>query len=337
MKKCLQIFALIFISAFVFPEFIPSGYCEIYKWVDENGISHYSDRPYSKEAEQLNQAEKSKKNNKAGNSEKNNFGPLLFKIEKDNLAPSHLFGTIHTEDERVLNLPSLVLDVFNSSSSFTMEIDMNIVNLLKMSSQLILPQGESLEGLLGADFFNQTALAMETLSISREVANRMKPWAVAMTLSMPKPKTGMFLDLLLYTRAIKKGIPVYGLESPEEQLDIFDTMSLDDQKFFLKATLDSLSKKKQVLDQFHALYLAGNMDELYTMSMATMELKNNTRLEKYIIKRLLTDRNILMTKRMQPRLKKGNAFIAVGTLHLPGRQGIISLLKKMGYKVERAR
>jgi uncharacterized protein YbaP (TraB family) len=32
-------------------------------------------------------------------------------------------------------------------------------------------------------------------------------------------------------------------------------------------------------------------------------------------------------------LEKGNAFIAVGALHLPGETGLVSLLRERGYTV----
>ncbi len=50
-------------------------------------------------------------------------------------------------------------------------------------------------------------------------------------------------------------------------------------------------------------------------------------------KALLTDRNHVMAERAVPLLEKGNAFIAVGAMHLPGNEGLISLLKQKGYSL----
>ena len=49
--------------------------------------------------------------------------------------------------------------------------------------------------------------------------------------------------------------------------------------------------------------------------------------------RLLTRRNERMVQRMQPRLKEGNAFIAVGALHLPGEEGLLKKLADRGYTI----
>jgi len=47
-------------------------------------------------------------------------------------------------------------------------------------------------------------------------------------------------------------------------------------------------------------------------------------------RRLLFDRNARMVARMQPQLKSGQAFVAVGALHLYGEQGLLSLLTARG-------
>jgi uncharacterized protein YbaP (TraB family) len=46
------------------------------------------------------------------------------------------------------------------------------------------------------------------------------------------------------------------------------------------------------------------------------------------------DRNVTMTERMEPLLRSGRAFIAVGALHLTGDRSIITLLRARGYTVE---
>lgn len=48
---------------------------------------------------------------------------------------------------------------------------------------------------------------------------------------------------------------------------------------------------------------------------------------------LIRKRNRLMAKRAGDLLAKGNVFIAVGALHLPGDEGLVELIRKAGYKV----
>jgi uncharacterized protein YbaP (TraB family) len=48
---------------------------------------------------------------------------------------------------------------------------------------------------------------------------------------------------------------------------------------------------------------------------------------------IVDQRNLTMLERMKSRLKEGNAFIAVGALHLPGERGLLKLLEQEGFKV----
>ena len=48
---------------------------------------------------------------------------------------------------------------------------------------------------------------------------------------------------------------------------------------------------------------------------------------------MITSRNRTMVANAAPFLEEGNAFIAVGALHLPGPEGVIELLRKEGYAV----
>ena len=47
---------------------------------------------------------------------------LLWRIERDGLAPSYLFGTIHVTDERVLNVPEPVTTALSESDTAIFEL-----------------------------------------------------------------------------------------------------------------------------------------------------------------------------------------------------------------------
>ena len=50
-----------------------------------------------------------------------------------------------------------------------------------------------------------------------------------------------------------------------------------------------------------------------------------------LTKRVVHDRSVVMAFRMQRELRRGNAFVAVGALHLYGAKGVLSLLESDGY------
>ena len=48
---------------------------------------------------------------------------------------------------------------------------------------------------------------------------------------------------------------------------------------------------------------------------------------------MIVERNKTMIKSAEPIIDAGNAFIAVGALHLPGPDGLIEQLRKAGHTV----
>jgi uncharacterized protein len=49
--------------------------------------------------------------------------------------------------------------------------------------------------------------------------------------------------------------------------------------------------------------------------------------------KMITVRNRHMAERAEATLNAGNAFMAVGALHLPGPEGLVSLLQQKGFTV----
>ena len=162
----------------------------------------------------------------------------------------------------------------------------------------------------------------------------MKPWAAAVTLSTPALETGQILDLVLYQEALQQDKAVYGLETVREQLDLFDSMSESDQVTLLRDAVDKFPE----LDALHAelleVYKQRDLEGLLAINETSMQAEDQ-RLAKEFQRRVIDDRNHRMAERMQPYLRQGKAFVAVGALHLPGEQGLLNLLEQQGYTVRR--
>jgi uncharacterized protein YbaP (TraB family) len=166
------------------------------------------------------------------------------------------------------------------------------------------------------------------------VVAMMKPWAVAVTLMLPPSETGMVLDLVLYQQALSKGKTVTGLESATEQMDVFDKLSVQEQIDLLEDALDNLQDMPKMLQALKTAYLARDLKRMVEISDQSMR-DSSERMQDHFNQRLLVDRNHRMAERMQPQLRKGGEFIAVGAMHLPGEQGLLNLLTRQGYTVSR--
>jgi uncharacterized protein YbaP (TraB family) len=257
---------------------------------------------------------------------------LLWKIERGGAAPSYVFGTIHSEDARVLALPRPVRQAFDGARVYVMEAVLDDAATMAMSTRMMFDDGRNLKQVLPPALYARTTAALAGYGMPEFALQLMKPWAVAMSLSMPKPETGLFLDLLLMQKAQEQNKPVAGLETVDEQLRIFDQMSMPDQVTLLEETLRYLPELDGMFAQLHEAYLARDLGALARLN-EEQTLQGDHELGEKLMAQLLDARNRRMAQRLDAYFKQGNAFVAVGAMHLPGRAGVLRLLAQRGYRV----
>ncbi len=255
----------------------------------------------------------------------------LWQIDKKGVESSYLFATMHSEDPRILKLPESVNNVFLKTKSFTAEIDLSIDMTATLGLSMLLPENKNLKSIIGNELFQSSVRILRDFGIPEKIVNRMKPWAVLMTLSYPKPKTGLFLDKLLFNKALKQNKKHYGLETVQEQIAVFNETPLSQQTILLRDTIKQYPSFVQQLKQLKKLYLKGDLDGLQQFNHQVM-LQGDYQVANQFMVNLIDKRNLKMVDRMQARLREGNAFIAVGALHFPGEKGILALLRQQHYR-----
>jgi len=256
---------------------------------------------------------------------------LLWKIEKAGVAPSYVFGTYHTDDPRVTNLPEPVQVRFIQASSLSTEIELDPLQTQQAAMRLFFVDGQKLQNQLDSKLHRKTLDLLAKRNISISIAEKLKPWGAFTVLSTPASKSGAFLDQILYSRALAMTKPVFGLETIQEQMDVLDKMSMSDQVQLLQQAVDEYDQQDAKLEQLTDIYLHRDLAAMRVLN--EQELPRDAALAARLMDRLIYSRNQKMAQRMQPRLQEGNAFIAIGALHLSGEKGVLDLLQKQGYHI----
>jgi len=259
---------------------------------------------------------------------------LLWRVERAGVTPSYLFGTMHSDDPGVVKLPTPVQQAFDQAQSVTLEVVLDPRSLLAMTSALLMTDGNTLESLIGRRLYERTLEVMDARGIPEILVANMKPWAVAVTLMTPLGNNGVVLDHVLYQDAVAAGKKVHGLETVAEQVGLFDGLSRKDQITLLEDTLDNLDTVAQMLDELQAAYLDRDLKRLMELNEASMR-DSDPLLAETFNRKVIVERNYSMAERMQPRLREGQQFIAVGALHLAGKEGLLNLLVERGYRLSR--
>lgn len=257
---------------------------------------------------------------------------LLWEVSGNGLAaPSYLFGTFHLlckDDIRFSN--ALKRSVSNASVVY-MELDMDDpAVLLGGLGMMSMKNGKKLKDLLTEEEYKRVErFFKDSLKSSLGFFQGMKPM---MLTSLVYPKlmpcetvTSVEDQLVKLAKENKK--EVRGLETLAFQSSVFDSIPYKEQADELLKTIDSLAKSRLLFDSMVKAYTNQDMTALeHILTDDDFGMDGNQDL-------LLDRRNKNWVSQLKTIMLKEPVFVAVGAGHLPGKSGVIALLRKEGYTV----
>src|SRR5450830_1508497 len=253
---------------------------------------------------------------------------MLWKATAPNGRISYLFGTMHTDDARVNKLAAPVIEALNESQVFMMEVlPGNDPSIYQMKNQ-------NLQDLLTDKEWEQVKTLADFHYLNDNMAMHMKPWLMAMTFDLPKPASDFALDNQLLSMAEDQDKDVLALEDTTQHFELLDDLTIDQQLTMLRAVLKrTQAQKERDYQVLVKAYLTGDpektaaIDEKLTAAILPKELWS-----KMWVK-LLDERNQQMAARIIDQGELNSLFVAVGAAHLPGKKGLITLLKNADYQL----
>jgi uncharacterized protein len=270
---------------------------------------------------------------------------LLWKIEKAGHI-SFLFGTMHMTDQRVTSLPSAARKAFDASATVAIETTDVLDKAGMMAALMQKPEltmftdGTTLTSLLPPGDIEGVNKALDRRGIPPASVARMKPWMLSAMLALPACELARqadgapVLDIKLAEDATASGKSLQGLETAMSQLEAMASLPMD---FHIKGLVDTLKlgdRVDDVIETMIVLYVNGDTGTFWPLFRASMPggLEDDAGYAAFE-QTMITARNKTMAEQAAPILAEGNAFIAVGALHLPGAGGLVELFRKAGYTV----
>ena len=271
---------------------------------------------------------------------------LLWRIEKPGLAPSFLFGTIHSTDESALDIARHAAQFINGSKVVATELGGPMDSIEKANitaatlAKALDRDHDTFEGAIAPEDRERIEKFIAGLGYPAEFAHHLKPWFLAILTAIPaceaerEARDLPEVDQFLAETAKNLGVKVIGLETPEEQLDAIAALHPE-----VATTLLTLAARAPGLnDDLYAtmlrLYRESRPAEIVAIADAVGGLNEAERAaQDEFMRELLESRNATMAERAAPILASGGAFIAVGALHLAGKTGLIERFRAEGYAV----
>lgn len=250
----------------------------------------------------------------------------------------YLLGSIHLLKKEVYPLNKKIDSSFDKSDVLVVEANINDIS--KMDVQKLLESAfylndETLEKHVSTGTYELIKKESGRLGIPLELINKQKPWFLALTFeSLELLKLGFDpsygIDSYFLSKA--KGKKILELESLDYQIKLLSKFSDNDQELFLLFTLKDLDTLGEEADQLIRAWTSGDTKGIE--SILTKAVTEDNRMSS-IYEKLIFERNISMTSRIEDFLKKEETyFVIVGAGHLVGNKGIVEMLKGKGYLVE---
>lgn len=263
----------------------------------------------------------------------------------------HVVGTLHIGDKRMRSTMRKLKPIIKSADLVFLERTTSqmaeVGSPIKAFPKLFLmPQGRSLQTMMSQKDWEQLNFKLAFERASPEQMARLQPWAVSyIMLGSRCGGLGLTsfkgLDSRIEAIAKHARVPLSGLEENGIGYRAMSRQPMKDQMRLLKLGLSS----RKGFDDHRMTIFGAYFDEAVTeaqilgnwtlfddMDVSRAEV---TRLRRQVDAQLLDWRNQLWMPVILKRQEK-NLFIAVGAAHLPGRNGILQLLKNKGYTLTRA-
>ena len=273
---------------------------------------------------------------------------LLWRIEKRGLAPSYLFGTIHSTNAAAIALAGEALAYLADAKAVATELGgpMDAAAKVDLTSGMLRaalsPKEDTLVGALSAKDVGVVDAFLSARGYPTEMSHHLKLWFLAVAASLPlceaeAAQKGLpEVDEVIAEFGQGHGLPVVALETVAEQTQILTSVPSK-----LAATmLFAAARAPELNDDAYVTLLSLYSQKRPSLAIAVLDAlpgltAEERSAEAEFTRLLLVGRNELMMKRAAPLLAKGAAFIAVGALHLPGKGGLIERARAAGYRVEK--
>lgn len=262
---------------------------------------------------------------------------LLWRVTGKNLSkPTYIFGTMHMICANDIELSDSLKKAIGNSDNVYLELDMdNMWEMFGAMMHMNMKGDTTLSDLLSDEDYKKVKGFFKERSsmIPFAMMEKFKPMLVeSLIMEQAAPCDNMIvIEKLVMDEAGKSNVDVKGLETFDYQLGIFDKIPYKLQAQQLVKMIDEAgSGKGNDVDEIKILTDAYRNQEINKMDELTKEDPTIGGFADI----LLYDRNANWVKKLQQLMPGNSLVIAVGAGHLPGKKGVLNLLKEAGYKVE---
>jgi uncharacterized protein YbaP (TraB family) len=246
----------------------------------------------------------------------------------------YILGSIHVLRPSDYPLAPAVLHAYGNANSIFMEVNLADIDSQQLQTQLLssarLPEGKTLQAIMGDTRYKRAQVLAQGVGIDLGIFDAFAPWFAAEAISQLQlqqlgfqPESGV--EMFFLRRARADGKSVAGLETVQDQIALFDALSVDEQADYLISSLEEAHDLPKEVDAMVHAWASGD-----TQWFAD-QLKAEIGRDPVLYDAVLVARNRKWVPKIEALLNGDkNYLVIVGTGHLVGQGNVIQLLQKDG-------
>jgi uncharacterized protein YbaP (TraB family) len=255
---------------------------------------------------------------------------LLWSVTGKGLnTPSYVYGTIHMICKEDFLFSSTLKQKLNDSKGIYLELDMDDPSMMIKMATMAIMKDHTLQDLMSeTDYKTLSQFVKDTLGMPMMLFNKMKPitlMSLIYTKVLPCSSTESYeMKMVEIAKASKK--EVRGLETIEEQMGVFDKIPDSVEAQMIMEMIRTMPAQRKQMTEMVEAYKKEDLQKLAAQMSESPEWRGFEDI-------LLANRNKNWIPIMETAMKQGTQVFAVGAGHLPGKEGVINLLRAAGYTV----
>ena len=255
---------------------------------------------------------------------------LLWEISGNNLKESsYLYGTMHVSQKIAFRLDDVFYEALNKSEVVALESDPDtwLEDYGKMrSSGIGYGTGFVTKGFYIYPFTVKNPsreIVSSYLALDDRLVNNI---LYRTNESSQNFEEETYLDMFIYQAGKKYSKPIKALEDLEESRALVGRANMNAMKPKPDEWLQKKMQTQDVMSLLQDAYRERNINLIDSLDQAMYT--------EYYLQNMLYARNINMAGRLDSLMHTAKVFAGIGAAHLPGKKGVIQLLRNMGYEVK---
>ncbi|HKO94884.1 MAG TPA: TraB/GumN family protein [Polyangiaceae bacterium] len=255
---------------------------------------------------------------------------------KAQLGPSTVYflGSVHVARSELYPLDARIESAFAASDVLVLELDLDPANQAHAAQRMLelgqLPPGVRLRDVVAPATWQLLLDSEQRGDVQLFGMKAFHPWFVALALTTQSlQKQGFLAEQGIdehFRRAAEGRLRVEALETIDQQLSLFTSLTPEAEETLLRQTLEEMQNYGEQLDASFELWHTGDAAALDRLLLEPMRTAYPA-----LFAQLFSERNRGMLAKLSELTKQpGRYFVVVGAGHLVGAGGIVDLLRAQG-------